>query len=167
MEKINYLTCRSLNTTENKISSSEILIAGDRTSKFVSGQIFQGAFKFGNFYLLLLTDGYDYQECVTVSLLNKNLDTLDSAVIGMPEGIPLATDRLMCLQSAKPNLVSFCFGDNIWWIRILPKPVLWIPWLPDTIGVWRYWKKNYPFYGFSRHFIVERKQLEIPTSETS
>ena len=131
-------------TTKNGSPLGEVVLGDRRTGKKVPGAVLEAAMQWNDYYLLFTTDGVDFEEFLSIVLLDRNLDVVDRATLGMM----YSTGTFGGARLVGENEVDFQFiGDTTWTVRLLEKPSFRIPLIPDRIGVWR------PF-GFRRHFVV-------------
>ncbi len=144
------LTIRLHNEGDDQTEpSSEVLITGKSTEKYVPGATLEAAVSWGDYFLLFMTDDVPYEEMLGVLLLDDKLDIVDSATIG----VPYSTGSFSSLHLSPPDRVSFHFiGDFTWEIELLTKPGFRIPFFSEPRGVWR-------SLGFKRHFIVHGSPL--------
>lgn len=126
---------------------SNIVLNGKLTGKQVSGALLEAAIAWYDKYLLLTTDDCPFEEFLGIRLLDRDLNLLDSASLGMPYN----TGSLSELALQEPDTVSFKFiGEGSWQIKLLAKPALRIPFLSEPSGVWRN-------FNLRRHFVVQGK----------
>ena len=133
--------------SEDERPRSEIFLNDKPTGKFVSGAFLEAAFQWRDWYLLLLTNGYIFEETLDVHLLNEHFEIADTATLGWfyVSGVFEAPVLI------QPNIVQFRFlGDMDWNIELLPEYTFRLPFLTEPPGVWRE-------LGFSRHFKIYRK----------
>jgi hypothetical protein len=131
-------------TGADVVPTSEILLNGRSTQRFVSGAVLEAAVQWENNFLLFITDDVPYEEMLRIVLLDQQLKIVDSALIGGP----YATGSFSSLQLHEPNRVAFRFiGDTDWAVELLRRSRLRLPFLSEPAGVCR-------AFGFSRHFIV-------------
>lgn len=124
--------------------TSEILIAGKPTGKYITGAVLEAAVSWNDFYLLFMTNDVPDEEMLGVLLLDNRLEKIDSVTIGAP----YSTGSFSSLALLPPNRISFHFiGDCTWEIELLSQPGFRIPFFSEPSGVWR-------SFGFNRHFIV-------------
>ena len=123
---------------------SDIWLHGSPTGKRVPGAVLEAAVELDRHYMLFMTDDVPFEETLGIFLLDDRLNVVDSARLG---GL-YSTGSFSALELCEPNTVRFRFiGDTTWSVRVLSRPELRVPVLPDAPGVIR------PF-GFYRHFIV-------------
>lgn len=144
------MTTKAINEyAEMAIPESRILIKGEATDKVVTGAILEAAIRWGDYYLLFMTDDIPYEEMLSIHLLDRTLNLLDSVTIGTM----YSTGSLSSLELVEPNVVGFRFiGNTDWRIELLAKPVFGLPFLSDPKGVSRK-------FGFTRHFKVHGHPL--------
>jgi hypothetical protein len=124
--------------------SSEVLIGGESTEKYVPGAILEAAVSWNDHFLLFMTDDVPNEEMLRVQLLNNRLDKIDSVIIGAP----YSTGSFSSLELLPPDRIGFRFiGDCPWEIELLRQPGFRIPFVSEPKGVWR-------AFGFKRRFIV-------------
>jgi hypothetical protein len=139
------LTIRRVDArVESAVPTSEVLIDGVPRGTFVSGAVLEAALASDGRYLLFMTDDVPFEEMLSIHLLDRQLDLVDSARLGAP----YSTGSFANLDIAGPSTVRFRFiGDTTWSVELLPRPVFRLPFVPDAPGVRRR-------FGFSRYFIV-------------
>lgn len=129
---------------EVEVPTSEIVVSGKSTGKFVSGAVLEAAVQCDERYLLFFTDDVPFEEMLSIHLLDNQWHFLDSARIG---GI-YTTGTFSALKLCEPNLVHFRFiGDTDWVVEILSRPMFRLPFVSDPPGVYR-------AFGFSLHFLA-------------
>ena len=97
--------------SETEVPKSQILIKGEATGKIVTGAILEAAILWKNYYLLFMTDDIPHEEMLSVHLLDKKLNLLDSVTIGAM----YSTGSFSSIEIVEPNIVSFRFiGDSNW-----------------------------------------------------
>jgi hypothetical protein len=129
---------------EDEIPVSQILRNGVPTGKRISGAALEAAVRWKSHYLLFMTDDVPFEEMLGIHLLDANLNSLDSALIGGP----YSSGSFSSLKLSEPDTVCFHFiGDTDWCIELLSSPQFRVPLISEPPGVKR------PL-GFSRHFIV-------------
>lgn len=150
MRIANGLTTRLMDAGgDEREPTSELLVDGRATGKFVPGAVLEAAVAWANRYLLFMTDDVPYEEMLRVVLLDDRFALIDSALIGGP----YSTGSFSSLQLSEPDTVSFRFiGDTLWEIELLSKPGFRLPFVSDPKGVSR------P-PGFSRHFVVRGRPV--------
>lgn len=125
--------------------TSEIALNGVPTGRRIEGATLEAAVEWSSAYLLFITDDVPYEEMLRIVLLDRNLDVLDSALIGGP----YSTGSFSSLELRAPDTVRFRFiGGSPWTVRLLPARGWRLPLLSEPRGVHR------PF-GFSRRFVVD------------
>jgi len=131
---------------------AEILLGGEPTGKYVKADSLEAAVQWQDKTLLLVTDNLCFPEAIEVLLLDKELNIVDSALVGITYGYGVG--NFENLQLIEPDMVRFDFSSKYpWEIQLLSKPQCRIPFLSEPLfGVLR------PF-GFSRQFIVRRAPL--------
>ena len=140
-------------TTKNGGPMSEIVLGDKRTGKKVPGVVLEASIRWNDFYLVFTTDGVDFEDFLTILLLDESCEIVDQARLGMM----YSTGTFGGARLVGENEVDFQFiGDTTWTVELLEKPGFRIPLVPDRIGVWR------PF-GFRRHFVVrgDPKPVEL------
>lgn len=144
----NNVTVKVVNSeSEGERPRSEIFLNDKPTGKFVSGAFLEAAFQWRDWYLLLLTNDFIFEETLDVHLLNEHFEIVDSATLGWfyVSGVFKAP------AIVQPNIVQFRFlGDMDWYIELLPEYTFRLPILTEPPGVWRK-------PGFLRHFRIYRK----------
>lgn len=145
LRQIDHLSLKVINADkENEEPRSEILQNAVPTGKYVAGAIPVATIQWGSWYLLFVTDDCPFEEALNIHLLDEHLDPIDSAVIGWIYN----TGVFESLTLVQPNIVQFRFlGEKTWWIELLQKPAIRLPFLTEPRGVSRQW-------GFSRYFKV-------------
>lgn len=94
--------------------------------------------------MLFLTDGVPFEEYLSIHLLDRDWDLLDTVVLG---GL-YSTGSFCLLRLIEPDTVSFRFiDDKDWSVTVLARPAPSLPFLSEPRGVKR-------AIGFSRHFII-------------
>lgn len=129
--------------------TSEILVEGQPTDKFLPGAHLEAAVHWTKFYLLFTTNDVPFEESLRISLLDEQFAPLDQAVIG---GL-YATGSFSALKLVDPDVVRFQFmGDATWSVRLLSRRAFRMPFFSEPGGVYR------PF-GFSRQFVVSKQPI--------
>ena len=126
------------------IPASEVLIAGAASGHTVSGAVLEAAVRWGDRFVLFMTDDTPFEEQLGIHLLDSAGKTLDSATLGGP----YTTGSFAALRLIEPNTIGFRFiGDTDWAVELLAQPTWRLPLIGDPPGVRR-------ALGFSRHFLV-------------
>jgi len=125
----------------------ELRVGGRSTGRFVAGLNLEAAVEVDGRYLVLLTDGVDMEELLSVHLVEKDGRLVDTACIGRSR----STGRFRHLVLGPPRSVGFHFlGDGAWTVVVHPRPRLAWPLWPETPAVHR------PF-GWRRWFVVRMR----------
>src|SRR5690606_40531841 len=69
---------------EDEPPKSQILVDGVPTGKHVAGAVLEGAVQWNSFRVLFTTDDVPFEDQLTIVLLDRDLQELDSARIGGP-----------------------------------------------------------------------------------
>lgn len=148
LRQLENISVKAVNSeSEGERPRCEIFLNDKPTGKFVSGAFIEAAFQWGDWYLLLLTNDFIFEETLDVHLLNKHFEIVDSATLGWfyVSGVFQAPVLI------QPNIVQFRFiGDVDWNVELLPEYAFRLPFITEPPGVWRK-------LGFSRHFKIYRK----------
>lgn len=141
---------------KNGSPRSEISIHGKIA--VVSGKELIQAYAFGSMSLVLMSDDYDYDNCINIILFDSKMRPLDFVILGLPFGIPDIPNSsdVSCQQ---PDTISLAFGGQNWKIRCLRESQFRIPYIPDAPGVKRPWVVTHPRCGFSRHMTISKAPL--------
>ncbi|WP_326541860.1 hypothetical protein [Pseudorhodoferax sp.] len=123
---------------------SELVWHGRPVARHVDGCVLEAAIAGAGFYLLFTTDDIPYEESLTITLLDGDLGTLDTAVLC---GLYSTGSFALVGQDGERTVRFRFFGDTDWSVEVLAQPRARLPFVPEVAGVSR------PF-GFSRHFIV-------------
>jgi hypothetical protein len=139
------ITTQWINRSDERTPpKSELLLDGTATGKYISGAVLQAAIQWRSFYLLFMTNNDLFEDWLDIGLVDKDMNRLDSAVIGGPYTNGIFSQ----ISFVSPDSVQFYFfKDRAWTVKLLPRPSLRIPWVLEPIGVWR-------SFNFSRHFII-------------
>ena len=117
------LTTKAI-SLENEIPKSEVILNGQATRKFIVGVVLEAAIGWQDYYLLMLTDDILHEDMLSIHLLDKNLNILDSVTLGAI----YSTGSFSSLELNEPDRVNFRFIDNAdWEIELLEKPVFAMP----------------------------------------
>lgn len=135
LRKLEDLTVRVVNEdAENEAPNSEIMQHAAPTGKFVAGAILEAAIAWGEWRLLFLTNDIPFEDMLNIHLLDAQLNTVDSALIG---GM-YTTGSFGSLELIQPNSVAFSFiGDTTWRVELSEQPSLRLPFFSDPRGVYR------------------------------
>ncbi len=145
------ITAKLIVSSINLPPKSELIQNGTATGVVIQGAILECAIKYGECFLLFLTNDIPDEDTLSIFLLDSQLRTLDRASLG---GM-YSTGSFTNVKLIPPSSVKFNFiGGCDWRIDILPTAEFHIPFLSCVRGVKR------PF-SFSRHFVV----LGSPLSE--
>lgn len=97
----------------------ELRVGGRSTGRFVAGLNLEAAVEVDGRYLVLLTDGVDMEELLSVHLVEKDGRLVDTACIGQAR----TTGRFRHLVLGPPRSVGFHFlGDGAWTVVVHPRP---------------------------------------------
>ncbi|WP_284619182.1 hypothetical protein [Aquabacterium humicola] len=131
---------------------SEVLRDGRITGKRVPGRVLEAALDCSDGRTLLFTtDAELYDESLGIHLLDRSLEVLDSASIGIAD----ANEHFHLLMVHGQSL-SFRFGgEGDWSLELLESAAARLPFLGDPPGVHR------PF-GFMRHFKLAEAPRPVP-----
>ncbi|MDA8455862.1 hypothetical protein M4R22_13905 [Acidovorax sp. GBBC 3334] len=131
---------------------SEIVLAGRPVDRTVEGAVLEAAFRCASGYLLFTTDDVPCEEFLGIHLFSHTFELLDTATLGSM----YSTGSFLLLGVEGTDTVRFRFiGGTDWRLKVLPRPRLRVPLLPEARGVSR------PL-GFSRHFEISgRPQREL------
>lgn len=122
----------------------ELRVDGRSTGRFVPGLNLEAAVEVDGRYLVLLTDGVEREELLSIHLVELDGRLVDTAVIGQPG----ATGIFRHLVLGPPRQVGFHFlGDGPWTVEVHPRSRLAWPLRRDAPAVYR------PF-GWRRWFRV-------------
>jgi len=119
----------------------ELRVGGRSTGRFVAGLNLEAAVEVDGRYLVLLTDGVDMEELLSVHLVEKDGRLVDTACIGQAR----STGRFRHLVLGPPRSVGFHFlGDGAWTVVVHPQPRLAWPLRSEAPAVrrpfaWRRW----------------------------
>lgn len=132
---------------EKEGNQSIIVVDGRPTEACVVGSVLEAAIRCDPGWLVFLTDDTPFEEMLRVGLVGPSGRLLDSATIGGP----YATGTFEALRLEPPDVVHFRFIDDAdWWIRVLPRPRLALPFLSDARGAWRGAR-------LTHHFVIDRQ----------
>ena len=130
--------------TETAPPTSEIVLNGTPTGRRIEGATLEAAVEWNSSYLLFVTDDVPHEEMLRIVLLDRELDVLDTALIGGP----YSTGSFSALELHAPDTVKFRFiGGSPWTVELRPTSSFRLPLISEPRGVHR------PF-GFSRRFVV-------------
>lgn len=133
--------------------TSEIIVAGVPTGKVVGGAVLETALRWREYVLLFLTHDIPFEEMLSVYLLDKNLNVVDSDHMYSI----YSTGVFSNLDLSQSDTVRFRFFGGIGWtLKLLPEKTFVLPFISDPTGVWR------PFRFFRMFQIYGR-----PLPETS
>lgn len=119
----------------------ELRVGGRSTGRFVAGLNLEAAVEVDGRYLVLLTDGVEREELLSVHLVEKDGRLVDTACIGQAR----STGQFRHLVLGPPRSVGFHFlGDGAWTVVVHAAPRLAWPLLPEAPAVhrpfgWRRW----------------------------
>ena len=101
----------------------ELRVDGRSTGRFVPGLNLEAAVEVDGRYLVLLTDGVEMEELLSVHLVEPDGRLVDTAVIGQA----YSTGLFRHLVLGPPRRVGFHFlGDRPWMVEVHPRPrVVW------------------------------------------
>jgi hypothetical protein len=129
-------------STEASVPKSEIMLNGLSSGKFVTGAILETALKWNEFYLLFTTDDIPFEDTLSISFFDKQLNLLDIATLG---GM-YTTGSFSLVDLIEPNTISFRFiGDTDWHIKLFSRPFFMLPFLFEPTGIYRKWKPLHYF----------------------
>ncbi|WP_211923249.1 hypothetical protein [Duganella radicis] len=145
--------------------TSEIIVAGTNTQKFVAGAVFQAALRWNDYLLLFLTDDVIFEETLNIYLLDKDLNIVDLARMYHMYSTGVFSD----LDLSEPDTVRFRFFEGlVWTLRLLNEQAFAVPFFSDPTGVHRPFKffrrfhlHSHPTSGKSRSKISENADEKI------
>ncbi len=123
--------------TSDQTAYSELMMAGAPTGKVLDGVILEAALTWGPYLLLFVTDDVPYEEILHIYLLDKDLNTQDTAWLGAMYCTGVFSD----LDAAGANTVRFrFFGGLAHTLTLLPKPSFALPFFSDPAFIRRPFK---------------------------
>lgn len=135
----------SRHTTDTPITS-QMLVDGKALGSPVAGAVLQAALLWQKQYVVLLTDGLDYEDMLNIHLMDAQLYLQDSARIGAPYG----TGIFGQFEFSQPNIMHFRFPSVMQWrVTLHESSRLHLPLLSEPACVWRRLQ-------IKRRFTVER-----------
>lgn len=128
----------------DEVPRSEIELSGVATGVIVSGAVLEAGVACDRGFLVFLTDDVPYEETLSIHLLDRAGQLVDSATLGRA----YATGVFTGLALQQPDVVNFRFtGGHAWSVQVLSRPQLRLPFVAEAPGVSRR-------SGFRRHFVV-------------
>ncbi|WP_156368566.1 hypothetical protein [Duganella sp. Leaf61] len=142
-------------STSEQVPSSELMISGKPTGKVLDGAVLEAALAWGDLLLLFITDDVPYEEGLRIVLLDRDLNTLDSALIVAMYSTGVFSD----LDLTAADTVRFrFFGGLVYTLTLLPQASFAFPFFSDPSAVWRPFK-------WTRRFRIDANPL--PETGTS
>ena len=136
-------------TTSEQVPSSELMISGKPTGKVLDGAVLEAALAWGDLPLLFMTDDVPYEEGLRIVLLDRDFNTLDSALIGAMYTTGVFSD----LDLTEADTVRFrFFGGLVYTLTLLPQASFALPFFSDPSAVWRPFK-------WTRRFRIDVRPL--------
>jgi hypothetical protein len=116
------------------IPRGELFVDGRATGATMRGKRLEAAIRTTAGLLVFATHDVPFEETLSIVLVDDGGRVVDEADIGAWATPGVFTD----LELDPPELVSFRFNDEgRWSVRVLPRPVMSLPWWPDVRGVSR------------------------------
>ena len=124
-------------STSEQVPSSELMIFGRPTGKILDGAVLEAALVWGDLLLLCMTDDVSYEEGLRIVLLDRDLNTLDSALIVAMYSTGVFSD----LDLTEADTVRFRFFRGlVYTLTLLPQASFALPFFSDPGAVWRPFK---------------------------
>ena len=106
--------------TSDQTAYSELMMAGAPTGKVLDGVILEAALTWGPYLLLFVTDDVPYEEILHIYLLDKDLNTQDTAWLGAMYCTGVFSD----LDAAGANTVRFRFFGGLAHIDLVAEAIV-------------------------------------------
>lgn len=133
--------------SETEPATSELLINGKRSGRFVRGAVLEAAVQWEGYRIAFLTDDVPFEEMLRIYMFDADMALVDAAMLGAM----YSTGTFAELVLQPPNMLTFrFFGDIVWRIVLLAEREFAVPFFSDPSGVTRKLK-------FSRHFRIKGK----------
>lgn len=119
--------------SEKALARSAIVANGMETGQTVTGEVLEASVRWNDCYLLFVTDGIPFEDCLRIYLFDSDWNLLDSASLG---GM-YTTGAFSDLELVPPDVVRFRFIGGITWVlELLDHSVASLP-FTDPKGVSR------------------------------
>ena len=123
--------------TSEQVPSCELMISDTPTGKVLDGAFLEAALAWGVLLLLFITDDVPYEEGLRIVLLDRDFNTLDSALIGAMYSTGVFSD----LDLTEADTVRFrFFGGLVYTLTLLPQASFALPFFSDPSAVWHPFK---------------------------
>ena len=121
--------------------TGRVIVDGVPSDCVLTGAVLEAAVEWGDRFVLILSDGIDWEEGLNIHLLGPDLQLLDSVSMGWPYTPGIFTK----LSLHAPDTIEFSFpGETRWRVRVLsgrrwqvPRPA-WFSGVSRPIGWWRW-----------------------------
>lgn len=139
-------------SSSEQTPSSELLISGTPTGKVLDGAVLEAALLWGDLSLLFITDDVPFEEGLRIVLLDKDFNTLDSALLVAM----YSTGVFSHLDLSEADTVRFRFFRGLLYtLTLLPQASFALPFFSDPSAVWRRFK-------WTRRFRLDAQPLPLP-----
>ena len=136
-------------SNSERTPSSELLISDTPTGKVLDGAFLEAALLWGDLALLFITDDVPYEEGLRIVLLDKEFNTLDSALLVAMYSTGVFSD----LDLTTEDTVRFRFFRGlVYTLTLLPQASFALPFFSDPGAVWRPFK-------WTRRFRLDARPL--------
>jgi hypothetical protein len=113
---------------------SAIYIDGKPTGTIIPGAYLEASLRWNDSFLIFTTDDVPFEEMLRIILLDKNLSTIDSALLGAP----YSTGSFDSLKIKDDDTVEFRFiGGITWTLQVFKEKQFRLPLISGPTGVTR------------------------------